>query len=336
MKKSITRILLGFMLMMLGFGLFMSIEAQAVDQKYSFTISVDAPEDEITCVYAKKFADAIIASSGGRILVRVYPNATLGGDRESIESCIKGNITFVVQNTAPQVNFMPKLAIFDLPCAFDSLDGLRKAVDDPIFFGMLCKVYEDAGLKAFHYTDQGFRVMTSNKKVEKLEDFKGIKIRTMENANHIAFWKAIGANPTPMAFGEVYIGLQQETIDGLENPYEGIATSKFYEQQKYCIDTNHVPHLVSLIMSKKVYDALSDGDKQLITDAAQKARDDVRAQDDKVTTERIAIIKNSGTTFIHLSPEERVRLRERSKSVYDKIATVVGAELVDAMNKAAQ
>ena len=332
MKKNIARILMGVVLATLCFGAF----AAAAERKYAFTVSVDAPEEEVTYVYAKKFADEIVARSGGRIQVRVYPNATLGGDRESIESCIKGNITFVVQNTAPQVSFMPKLAIFDLPCAFDDLTGLRKAVDDPVFFGMLSKIYEDAGLKAFNYTDQGFRLMTSNKKVEKLEDFSGIKIRTMENANHIAFWKSIGANPTPMAFGEVYIGLQQGTIDGLENPYEGIATSKFYEQQKYLVDTNHVPHLVSLIMSKRVYDELSGDDQQLIAAAAQKARDEVRAEDDQVTAARIETIKGSGTTFIHLSPAERARIRERSKGVYDKIAAEVGSELVDAMNKAAQ
>jgi TRAP-type C4-dicarboxylate transport system substrate-binding protein len=178
--------------------------------------------------------------------------------------------------------------------------------------------------------------MTSNKKIEKIDDFKGIKIRTMENANHIAFWKALSANPTPMAFGEVYIGLQQGTIDGLENPYEGIATSKFYEQQKYLVDTNHVPHLVSLIMSKKIYDSLASSDQELIIQAAQEARDEIRKESDEIMAGRINTIKEGGVTFINLTPEDRKIIREKVKDVNEKITDEVGIDFVAALRKASQ
>lgn len=101
--------------------------------------------------------------------------------------------------------------------------------------------------------DQGFRVMSTNKAVNSFADFKGQKIRTMENSYHLAFWKALGANPTPMSFSEVYIGLQQHTIDAQENPYEVIVSNNLYEQQDYVVETNHLPHLISLIVNDEFF-----------------------------------------------------------------------------------
>ena len=107
---------------------------------------------------------------------------------------------------------MKDLAVFDLPCVFDSLDDCRKKLDDPDFYNLISQVYTDGGYHLLGMADQGFRIMSTNKPVYSLADFKGQKIRTMENSYHLAFWKAIGANPTPMTFSEVYIGLQQHTM----------------------------------------------------------------------------------------------------------------------------
>lgn len=105
--------------------------------------------------------------------------------------------------------------------------------------------------------------MTTNKKVENLSDFKGQKIRTMENSYHMAYWKNLGASPTPMTFSEVYIGLQQGTIDAQENPYEVIVSNKLYEQQDYVVETNHLPHLISLIVSEEFFDSLTEKQQQI-------------------------------------------------------------------------
>ena len=121
-------------------------------------------------------------------------------------------------------------------------------------------------------SDQNFRVMTTNKKIESLDDFKGQKIRTMENKYHLAFWQSIGANPTPMAFSEVYIGLQQGTIDAQENPYEVIVSGKIYEQQDYVVKTNHLPHLLSMIVNEDFYNRLSTKDKKIRGSSSKKVR----------------------------------------------------------------
>ena len=194
-------------------------------QRYSWPLATASPEDTVTQIFAEKFAEEVADLSDGKMKIQVYANSTLGGDRDLLETCSDGDIPFVVQNTAPQVSFMSDLAVFDLPCVFDSLDDCRKKIDDPEFYSLISDVYTDGGYHLLGMADQGFRVMSTNKPVNSFADFKGQKIRTMENSYHLAFWKALGANPTPMSFSEVYIGLQQHTIDAQENPYEVIVSN---------------------------------------------------------------------------------------------------------------
>lgn len=194
-------------------------------QRYSWPLATASPEDTVTQIFAEKFAEEISELSDGKMKIQVYANSTLGGDRDLLETCADGDIPFVVQNTAPQVSFMGDLAVFDLPCVFDSLDECREKIDNPEFYDLISNVYTEGGYHLLGMADQGFRVMSTNKPVYSFSDFKGQKIRTMENSYHLAFWKAIGANPTPMSFSEVYIGLQQHTIDAQENPYEVIVSN---------------------------------------------------------------------------------------------------------------
>ena len=119
--------------------------------------------------------------------------------------------------------------------------------------------------------DQGFRVLSTNKKITEPADFKGQKIRTMENSYHLAFWKSLNANPTPMSFSEVYIGLQQHTIDAQENPYEVIVSNRLYEQQDYVVETNHLPHLISMIVNDEFFRNLSEEEQEIMTQAAATA-----------------------------------------------------------------
>ena len=226
-------------------------------QTYAWPIATASPEDTVTQILAEKFAEEVDRLSEGKMRIEVYSNSILGGDRELLESCKDGDIPFVVQNTAPQVSFIKEAAIFDLPCAFSDINEVRSVVDNKEFLSIMKKAYRNSGYELMGYADQGFRVMSTNKLIEDISDFKGQKIRTMENTNHIEFWKAIRASATPMTFSEVYIGLQQNTIDAQENPYEVIVSNKLYEQQKYIVETNHLAHLISLIVSEDFYKELT-------------------------------------------------------------------------------
>lgn len=298
-------------------------------QRYAWPLGTSSPDNTVTQLFAEKFADEVARLSEGKMKIQVYPNSVIGGDRELLESCKDGDIPFVVQNTAPQVPFMDDIAVFDMPMLFDSIQAVRRIVDHPAFLSRISKVYLRAGYELLGYADQGFRVMTSNKRIEHLVDFRGQKIRTMENPNHLAFWKALGAAPTPMTFSEVYIGLQQGTIDAQENPYEVIVSNKLYEQQRYVIETNHLPHLISLIVSDKFMSKLSDTQQQIIRQAAQVAKAYAREQSDARIASRIETIEQSGTQIIRLDENTKAEMRQLSQPLYDRIRHQVDVQLID-------
>ena len=299
-------------------------------QRYAWPLATSSPEDTVTQLFSEKFAEEVDRLSDGKMKIQVYPNSTLGGDRELLESCKDGDIPFVVQNTAPQVTFMKDVAVFDIPCVFDSIEEVRNKVDDAKFYGLMEDVYIDAGYKLLGYADQRFRVMSTNKNITSLSDFKGQKIRTMENPYHMAFWKSLKANPTPMTFSEVYIGLQQGTIDAQENPYEVIVSSRLYEQQDYVVETNHLPHLISLIVSDEFFEGLSKKEQNVITEASEIAKKYAREQSDTRIAEKIKVIEESGTKIVPMSEELRQEVRDASKGVTEEICHSVSKDIVDA------
>ncbi len=303
------------------------------EQRYAYPLATASPEDTVTQIYAEKFAEEVSRLSDGRIKIQVYANSTLGGDRELLESCKDGDIPFVVQNTAPQVTFMPDLAVFDVPCAFEDLDECRKVLDDPSFSSLISGVYEDGGYHLLGIADQGFRVMSTNKAVHSMSDFKGQKIRTMENPYHLAFWKSIGANPTPMSFSEVYIGLQQHTIDAQENPYEVIVSNRLYEQQDYVVETNHLPHLITLIMNDEFFKDMPEEDQKIMQEAAATATEYARQASDDRIADRIKTIEDSGTEIITVDEETHNELVEASSSVRESIEKAVDPAIYNAYIK---
>ena len=295
---------------------------------YELYIACDSQEDTVTGIFMNTFADILEEKSKGRIIVNRYPNSQLGGDGEIAEAVQNGNITFVVQTTAPQVTFVPEAAIFDAPMAFRNLEVARKVLDGPLT-EELKAFYEPKNLRLLGIADQGFRVMSSHRNVEQLSDLKGIKIRTMENPNHIAFWKSVGANPTPMAWSEVYIGLQQGSIDAQENPVETIVASKVYEQQDYIVETNHILHTLTLIGSPNVIDDLPEELQKYVYEAADEAKIDARAQTDERSAGRLEIVKDSGTTIIPYNEALFNDMKNSSESVWTTLENQIGKELVD-------
>lgn len=307
-----------------------SVEPTANIGEHAWTLGMDSPKDTVTYFYGQKLSDEVAALSGGKMTIDVYTDGTLGGDVALLESCKDGSVTFVVQTTAPQVNFIPELAVFDMPVVYPTIEEFRAVFDNEEFMGKIAGFYENAGYKLLGYADQTFRVMSSNKKIEKMEDFAGVKIRTMENANHMDFWKAVGAAPTPMAFGELYTGLQQGTVTAQENPYAVIAANKLYEVQDYIIQTNHLPHILSLIMTPAEYNALNDDEKALLNQAVVTATAYAREQADALEAEKTKVITESGTEVVPVSAELYAQIKTAAQPVYDSIAAKVGQDLVDA------
>ena len=132
-----------------------------------------------------------------------------------------------------------------------------------------------------------------------------------------------------MNFSEVYIGLQQHTIDAQENPYEVIVSNRLYEQQDYIVETNHVPHLISLVVSEAFFEELSEEDQQILIEAQEIAKEYAREQSDERIEDRIQTIQDSGTEIVTLDDATFDQMREASQPVYDQIAEVVTPEIYD-------
>ena len=321
MKKKITSITI--LICMLAGLLSCASGCDEDEQTYAWVLATASPEDTVTQLYAEKFVEEVDRLSDGQMKIDIYSNSSLGGDTELLESCMSGDIPFVVQNTAPQVSYFPRLCLFDLPCVFEEIEDLHEVLANDEFMEKINEIYAQKGITLLAMSDQNFRVMTSNVKVETIEDFSGIKIRTMENSYHMAFWKAIGANPTPMSFSEVYIGLQQNTIDAQENPYEVIVSNKFYEQQDYVIKTNHLPHLLSLITNEDFMAGLTDEQQEIIYEAAETACEYAREQAAVRVEERIETCEENGTEVIDISDELWQDMKDASADLYEEIRQAV-------------
>ena len=153
----------------------------------------------------------------------------------------------------------------------------------------------------------------------------------MENTNHIEFWRDLGANPTPMSYSEVYVGLQQGIIDAQENPLEAIIAPKFYEQQKYLIETNHLIHPIMCIGSKKVLDKLPKEYKEAINQAAYLAQNNARDIVDERNKENIDMIENKGVKVMKLDSKVKYDISIRSEDLKEKIRKDVGEEFYDSI-----
>lgn len=298
-------------------------------QTYAWPLATCSTEDTITHVFAQTFAEEVERLSGGEMEIQVYPQSTLGGDRELMESCKDGDIPFVVQSPAPQVSFMPELCVFDTPCVFDDIEEARAAIDDPEFFSVIQGIYEDAGYQILGMADQCFRVMTSSEPFTGMESFKGQKIRTMENTYHIQFWNAVGASPTPMTFSEVYIGLQQGTIDAQENAYELIVSAKLYEQQEVLVQTNAVPDYITLIVSDDFFRDLDKEQQQIVREAAAIAQEKTRESADERREQREEELAAEGMEIVEIDQQTWEEMQEACQPVYENVRKQAGDELVD-------
>ena len=216
-------------------------------------------------VGAQKFADLMKERTNGRITVKLYPSNQLGkGEREMTEGIQQGAIDLLVTSTGPLGGFSPSINILDFPFLFRDFKHVDLVLDGPIGQKLLddfCK----ANIKALAFWENGFRNLTNAKgPVKKVEDGKGLKIRTMENKVHLAAWKAAGLNPTPMAWGEVFTALQQKVIDGQENPIAVFYSSKLWDAgQKYFSLSQHVYSPSPFLMSPKAFNALPKEDQQI-------------------------------------------------------------------------
>lgn len=218
-----------------------------------------------------KFQEGLAEKSGGRFQVEIYPNQMLGGDRELIEATQMGNIQCTSPSTTPYANFVAEYYLWDVPFVWETRDQVRAVFANEELMNAFNEKSLAIGIRIIGNAENGFRNVSRNGSGVTPDQYKGLKIRTMENDLHLAAWQAIGANPTPMAFGEVYTALQQKTIDAQENPFGQIWDTKFYEVQDTIVETKHVYTPYIMMMNESFFQSLSADDQQMILDTMAEA-----------------------------------------------------------------
>jgi len=291
----------------------------------TLSLGIDSPEDTVTYLYGKKFADEVYNLSDGRIKIKVFTNAKMGTDRKMLKTILQdGYPDFIIQTTAPEVDFVPKLAIFDIPMVYNDISNLRKLLDNDKFFKTIDNAYTDSGYKLLGMADILFRQMSSNKIIQNIEDFKDVKIRTIQNRDHEKFWESLGSTIVPLPASEIYTSLKFGFIDAQENPYDVISGFRLYDVQKYIINTYHLPHLLPLITSNEFYNNLSLEEKAIINEAAKRATIYAREKANERFEEKKEFLINKGMAIIELPETTKQAMKLAALSLYERIRRIVG------------
>jgi tripartite ATP-independent transporter DctP family solute receptor len=276
---------------------------------------------------AKLFAEEVEKKSGGKMKVRAVGAAALGSDVQMQQALMGGAQEMMVGSTATLVGITKEMALWDTPFLISNAKEADILLDGPIGEKIKGKLQEK-GLVGLVYWENGFRNLTNSKRpVNKMEDLEGVKLRVMQNNVYLDSFKMLGANAVPMAFSELFSALETHTVDGQENPYNTILSSKFYEVQKYLTVTNHVYSPWIVLVSKKWWDGLSKDEQKVLMDAAKTSRDFERKDTRDEASRAMADLKAKGMQVNELAVGEASRMRNKLTKVYAQIGANVGMDL---------
>lgn len=287
---------------------------QVKSDAMKLTVAYADAEDSIFGKGVSAFKKKLEELSDGSMTCTVYANGTLGSVSEVAAMVQQGTCDASPIVTSSLVDFVPNLGVFDLPFLFSDYDEAKKAVDGEAGTKLASEL-ENQNLHVGSWMTMGFRNVTSNKDIEAISDFKGLKIRTQSNEVHQAIFTALGAQPTVINFSELYTAMEQGTVDAEENPYVNIASNSYYSVQKYLVETNHVFQVAAFLISSSKYNSLTDEQKNWVDEASKYASDvEWEATVDDNETAKQTCIAN-GMKFVQLDHDE---LLNATTSVYDK------------------
>lgn len=323
-----TSILMGLVCLGLAF---VAQAEEPIVIKFSHVVAADTPKGKA----AEHFAKVAAEKTNGKVKVEVYPNSTLYKDKEEVEALQLGSVQMLAPSLA---KFAPlgvkEFEVFDLPYIFDDYDQLHAVTQGPVGKSLLDKL-GDKGILGLAYWDNGFKVMSANKPLREVKDFRGQKMRIQSSKVLEAQMKALGASPQVMAFSEVYQALQTGVVDGTENPPSNLYTQKMYEVQKYVTHSNHGYLGYAVIVNKPFWEGLpADIRKSLeeaMAESTQYANDIAKQEND----ESLAKVKASGKSeIIELTPEQKLAWKKKLVQVHKQMEDRIGKDLIESIYKA--
>ncbi|UKV15121.1 TRAP transporter substrate-binding protein [Thalassospiraceae bacterium SW-3-3] len=251
---------------------------------------------------AVKFGEELSTLTDGRIDVQVFPNETLGKEIDLINGMQLGSVDMTITGESLQ-NWAPMAALLAVPYAYQTLEDMDAVASGEIGDKIEQQIVEKARIRPIAYFARGPRNLTSNREIKSPDDLNGLKLRVPNVPLFVDVWKSLGAQPTPMAFSEVFTSLQAGTIDAQENPLALIDSASFNEVQKFVNKTEHVRSWIYLTISEITWGKLSDDDKEAVMEAAKRAqayeRDLFSADEERLTKE----LQAKGMTFVEVDTQ---------------------------------
>jgi C4-dicarboxylate-binding protein DctP len=299
---------------------------QPIIIKFSHVVAPNTPKG----LASQKFAELAAKYTNNKVKVEVYPNSQLYKDKEELEALQLG----AVQMLAPSLSkFGPigvkEFEVFDLPYILPDLASLRKVTDGPLG-KKLFSLLEKKGITGLAYWDNGFKEMSSNKKLVAPDDYKGLKFRIQSSKVLEAQFRALGAIPQVMAFSEVYQALQTGVVDGQENTPSNMYTQKMHEVQKYTTLTNHGYIGYAVVVNKKFWDGLPADIRGELEKAMKEATEYGNGQSAKENSEALEEMRKSGKTeIVTLTKEQDEAMRKAMLPVYKDVSSRVGKNLIN-------
>ncbi|MCX7857937.1 MAG: DctP family TRAP transporter solute-binding subunit [Deltaproteobacteria bacterium] len=279
---------------------------------------------------AMAFAKYVNEKTNGEIEVQVFPMGQLGGERSMTEQVQTGTLHMTAVTAGVLSNFVPEVIVIELPFIFPNREVAYKVLDDKEVKERIAKYCEQKGFIFIGYTENEFRDITNSKRpIKKPSDLKGLKIRVIESPLHIDTFKALGANPTPMPFPEIYNALQQKIIDGQDNPLYTSILMKFTEVNKYATITNHILTECPTIVNRAFWNSLTADQQRIFREAAEVQIKVNRELNAKNRIEALEKAKAQNVEVYVLSDREKDEFKKAVKPVLEKYRQIVGPEWYD-------
>mgnify|MGYP005750836483 FL=1 len=311
------------------------IEGDVVGDHGSHTLrmGIGLAESSPQYLSVQYFADILDQRTEGRISVDIFPNSQLGDDVQMMEMLQTGSLDMTYPSSSPATTYVEELAVFDLPFLLPNRDAAVAVMQSDTAQEML-DAFDGSGIKALAFSENGYRQLSNSvRAVETPEDVGGmdvggLTIRTMENPVHLSIWETLGANPTPMAFGELFSAMEQGVVDGQENPWSTILTSNFHEVQDYGSETRHVYTPFILMISERTWDRLAPEYQELVQEAArQSAKYEIQLATEYDDWSREQL-EEKGMQITRLDDEQIAAFQEAVQPVYDEWAPKIGEDLI--------
>ena len=311
------------------------IEGEVVGDHGSHTLrmGIGLAESSPQFLSSQYFGEILEQRTDGRITVNVFPNSQLGDDVQMLEMLQTGTLDMTYPSSSATTGYVEQLAAFDLPFLLPSREAAVSVMKSDVAQDML-DAFDGTGLKALAFSENGYRQLSNSARPVASPDdvagldVRGLSVRTMENPVHLAIWEALGANPTPMAFGELFSAMEQGVVDGQENPWSTILTSNFNEVQDYGTETRHVYTPFIMMLSERTWDRLAPEYQELVLEAARQSAEyeiQLSAEYDDWSRDQLA---ERGMEITRLDDEQLAAFQEAVQPVYEEWAPRIGEDLI--------